>query len=94
MNQTVSPKTRFLRSQVAKNWAEAVTSIEVRSSAEAALAQFVFEQPTDFKDKDAASAEALRLQGARRYMSILLNLAEKEPDQPVKMVSDNLPHDI
>lgn len=88
-----SPKETFRRSTVAKDWAEGVTSITVQTAVRSALAQFVFEQDLHSETFDGAARNALRLEGARQFMSILLNLAEKELERPLRMASDNLPNE-
>lgn len=93
MNQTIPPRTRFLKTPAAKIWAENVTTDVVRSATETALAQFVFEQDDASATDQSAAQAAYRLQGARRYMAILLNLAEREVQKPIKMAGDNLPNE-
>lgn len=90
MNLTVAPREQFRKSPAGKNWADAVTGPLIRTATESALAQFVFEQP--IAENTLHANDALRLQGARRYMAILLNLAEKEVERPIKM-ADNLPNE-
>lgn len=90
MNLTIAPREQFRRSPHGKRWPDAVTDPMIRFAAESALAQFVFEQP--IAENTLHANDALRLQGARRYMAILLNLAEKEIERPIKM-ADNLPNE-
>lgn len=93
MNVNPTPKEAFRRSTVAKDWAEGVTSITVQTATRTALAQLVYQQDLPSATFDQAARNALRLEGARQYLSILLNLAEKEPERPIRMASDNLPNE-
>lgn len=90
MKQVIDPKESFRKSPVGKIWAELVTKDDFRTGVATALAQFVFEQDTDSESWESATRDALKLQGARRFLTILLNLAEKEVVAPIKMASDNL----
>ena len=90
MNQVIAPKARYLKSKESVGWAEAVTGSVVKTTFDAALLQFIFEQETQCQTFDQSARNALRLEGARRILCILLNLAEKEVEKPIKMASDNL----
>lgn len=94
MEQTIAPKREYLKTPVARTHAELVTTPHFRHSCQVALLQFVSEQPgSEPTEFNTAARNALRLEGARRFLYILLNLAEKDVERPIRMASDNLPHE-
>jgi hypothetical protein len=94
MEQKIAPKADFLKSPSARSHAELVMTPAFRYAVQAAMLQFVSEQPwSEPTDFNTSARNALRLEGARRYLSILLNLAEKEIQRPIHMANDNLPNE-
>lgn len=73
--KAIEPKKQFLASPQAAQFADALGQPVVRSAIETALQQFVMDQlPTG--DLNAAAVAHTMLQGAKRYVEILLNLTE------------------
>lgn len=85
-----SPKNRFLKTPLAKSHADLVTSQPFISVMDTAMLQFVHESGSA-TDLASASVAALKLEGARKFVLVLMNLAEKTPEiKPAPR--DNLPH--
>lgn len=76
--QFTSPKSRFLKSDLAKRFGEMTAGSEFKQLIDVALLQFMFEDP-GARDGNTAVACHFRAEGAKRFASILLNLCEREP---------------
>lgn len=86
--KTIDPKQTFLKTPDAARFADAMNQPLIRQGIEIALQQFVMNQmPTT--DLTAAAVSSIALEGAKRYVSILLNLTEPDqlptPDQSGKL---------
>jgi hypothetical protein len=87
---TESPKSRFLKSDLAKSHADLASSKPFIAVMDVAMLQFVHES-SSASDMATAATAALKLEGARKFALILMNLADKSPD-PKPAPRDNLPH--
>lgn len=87
---TESPKSRFLKTPLAKSHADLVMSAGFVTVMDIAMLQFVNESGSA-SDLASASVAALKLEGARKFAIVLMNLADKTPEiKPSPR--DNLPH--
>lgn len=91
MDLNQSPKARFLKTAAAKTHADLVTKDFFRTALDFALMEMANRQNSE--DANEAARNAYRLEGARTFSTILLNLAEKEIERPMRMASDNLPNE-
>lgn len=94
MEQSIAPKKEFLKSAHARFHSELVTAPAFKFALEMALLQFVSEQaPGASGDFQTPARNQMQLEGARRFIYVLLNLAEKDIQRPIRMASDNLPNE-
>lgn len=75
----LTPKQDFLKEPAAAQYAELAVNPLFRRALDIALEQFILDQGYTAQLNDAAVAQ-LALQGARRYISILLNLASPDTE--------------
>ena len=88
---TLNPKTRFqAQDALAKQHLDISASEAFQRAAESALLQMVMEIPSP-KDQEQAAANWYAMAGARAYVNLLLNIAEK-PQPPAKTSTHNLDH--
>lgn len=86
----IDPKKRFQQDPTAvKRHADFFSSVEVQMWLELAFTDYVLNLPTARGAVDAVYSDSRR-EGARDYMSVLVNLSNKLPMRP--RISDNLPH--
>lgn len=90
----LDPKKRFIESGDAKAWADLAASEWFHRGLECALAEFTMKTGLS-PDMPTAAAIAARAEGARSFISIMLNLTnpEKEPVAPVS-TPRNLPSQL
>lgn len=79
--KSLEPKLEFLKSPTAADFAELINNPLVKNGIRVALEQFVQDQPRH-DDFNGATKAQYELQGAKRYISTLLNLTE--PDEQPK----------
>lgn len=88
----LNPKARFQALEdLAKRHLDVSASESFQRAAEYALLQLLLEIPTP-KDEEQAAANWYAVAGARAYLNLLLNIAEK-PVPPAKQSTHNLDHD-
>lgn len=77
----ISPRARFQSdANRCKAWQAWVDSSEFQTAIEAALVQTQFNLPVvSSSDPHACAANHHRMDGARQFAAILLNLADKQP---------------
>lgn len=88
MNLLESPKKKFQKTPQAKVHADLVVSPQFQATLDTALLQMQYELGTA-PDGTFAAAYWYRIEGARRFMSTLLTLAET-PTTPRRNTGDNL----
>lgn len=85
---TLSPKQRFQRTEDAKKHLDLVTQDSFLNAVTIALVQMQMETPPSKLGAESCDLQN-QLQGAKRFVDILLNLAE--PEKPIKKpATDNL----
>jgi hypothetical protein len=83
-----SPKTRFLKTPQAKTFADATAMPAFVSAIDAALLQMAQDMGTS-QDMGTASACQLRMEGARRFVAVLMDLPNPA-SKPQPSRRDNL----
>lgn len=85
------PKQEFSKGPHAAAWVDISASKTFKEAVTAALCQMQFNQGYS-KDHGSAAANGLQMEGARAFLSILMNLTTP-PEEPVKRtMKDNLIH--
>jgi len=91
LTMTLNPKTRFQQQEdLAKRHLDVTASESFLRAAESALLQLIMDMGTP-KNNDEAAANWYAVAGAKKYMELLLNLAEK-PVPPSRISTHNLDH--
>lgn len=75
----LNPKERFMETDSAKVWREAVTSVWFQNGLVAALAQTMMSAGTTGDNPAAAAAAFNRMEGAKALIVVMMNLAENPP---------------
>lgn len=86
--QPESPKSRFLKSPLAKAHGELMANPNMQVAMDTALLQMQWTQPPTTTLGDASSIQ-LRMEGAKIFYDTLMRLADKTPEKP-KLPNDNL----
>lgn len=86
-----SPKSQYLRNQiVAEEHRKLTANPHIQNAVNFALLQMIWEQGTT-ANPDAAAQQQFQIEGAKRFATIFLTLAD--PEKQIKSVDhDNLPH--
>jgi len=88
-----SPKADFAKGPRAAQWTEVATSALFREAAGAAMLQMQANHGYS-KLQTEAMANAYQLEGARAFLSILMNLTTPPTETPKRPQSENLRHDV
>ena len=88
-----SPKATFAKSAMAQPWADVASSALFREAAGAAMVQMQFNQGYS-QTQTQAMASAYQLEGARAFLSILMNLTTPPEQAPARPRSENLNHSV
>ena len=86
-----SPKSNFAKGPSAAQWTEVASSLLLREAAGAAMLQMQANLGMAQNYVDA-SANCFRLEGARTFLSILMNLTTPPEEVPKRVGNDNLVH--
>ena len=76
--KTIDPKGDFLRRPDSGNLSEHLNSPIMQQALRVAMEQFVYDKQRQ-ETLDGAAKAQFELQGARRYLEILINLTTQEP---------------
>jgi hypothetical protein len=87
------PKDDFRNSQHAKPWGEVCDSATFRAAVTAAMLQMQANSEFTFDREKSASLDQ-RMQGARVFLSILMNLNSTTPEGKPLVKSANLDHNV
>lgn len=90
---TFLPQDSFQKGPHFKGWKDLVASEQFFAGVSAALNQLSAEA-SPAKDAFEAAANYHRMDGARRFLHILLNLAETEPETGKPAKAANLQHRV
>lgn len=90
---TFSPKETFAKSSMAQPWTDVVSSQLFREAVGAAMLQMQANQGFS-KDQWDAIGHSLQMEGARAFLSILMNLTTPPSEIPQRPRSENLRHDV
>jgi len=88
-----SPKADFAKGPSAAAWKDAASSRVFIEAAGAAMLQMHANQGYS-KLQTEAMANAYQMEGARAFLSILMNLTTPPAESPKRPQSENLRHDI
>lgn len=79
MNQTISPKAAFLDNhrKIADQHQELMSNPAFKIAVESALLEFIFRQTNGEKTPAELGYVGVKIQGARGFIEVLLNLGEK-----------------
>jgi hypothetical protein len=88
----IEPRKSFRKSLFSKGFQDIMDSAQFEAAANAALLEMQVGIPTA-PDGNAAAANNYRLEGARKVIAILMNLAAPDPEPP-KTLPGNLDHHV
>lgn len=88
-----SPKSNFAKGPSAQPWTDVASSVLFREAASAAMLQMQANQLTAMGN-EVAAANHYRLEGARTFLSVLMNLTTPPEEMPKRVRSDNLNHSL
>jgi hypothetical protein len=88
-----SPKADFAKGPSAAAWKDAASSRVFIEAAGAAMLDMQQRQLTAMGN-EVAAANHYRMEGARTFLAILMNLTTPPPEPPKRPQSENLKHDI
>lgn len=88
-----APKATFAKSAQAEPWAAFASSDVFRNAAGAAMLQMQANQGYS-TTQTQAMANAYQLEGARTFLSILMNLTTPPSEAPARPRSENLNHSV
>ena len=88
-----SPKANFAKGPTAAAWTEVASSNLLREAASVAMLEMNATR-REAPDFNTAAANAFRMEGARTFLSILMNLTTPPEAPPKRMTSDNLNHTV
>jgi hypothetical protein len=86
-----SPKATFAKGPHAAAWTDVASSALFREAASAAMLQMQANIGTALSN-ESAIANARQMEGARIFLSILMNLTTPPEGAPKRTVKDNLVH--
>lgn len=88
-----SPKSTFAKSAAAQPWADVVSSEVFRQAASAAMLQMQFNAGYS-TTQSFAMASWYQMEGARAFLSILMNLTTPPQEAPARPKSEKLDHSV
>lgn len=88
-----SPKVTFSKGQYAAAWAEIASSTTFREAGSAAMLQMQANQTVALNNEYAA-ANHFRMEGARTFFAMLMNLTTPPEAAPPRIRTDNLDHKV
>ena len=88
-----SPKATFAKSASAEPWTAVASSALFREAASVAMLDMQQRQLTAMGN-EVAAANHYRMEGARTFLSTLMNLATPPEQMPKRIKSDNLNHAV
>lgn len=88
-----TPKSTFAKSAFAQPWADIASSDLFRQAVSAAMLQMQANQGYS-TNQTYAMANAYQMEGARAFLSVLMNLTTPPSDNQIRTYSDNLRHDV
>ena len=86
-----SPKATFVKGPSAQQWTD-VASSQLFLAAESAAMLEMQSKGGYSKTQDQAAARQFQMEGAREFLSILMNLTTPPPETPKQTDSGNLIH--
>jgi hypothetical protein len=89
-----SPKSDFAKGPRAAQWTDVASSALLREAVGAAMLQMQSNQGfvTPLSDTNKAAAHCFHMEGARIFLSILMNLTTPPSEAPKRVGNDNLIH--
>lgn len=88
-----SPKATFAKSAMAQPWTDVASSALFREAASAAMLQMQANQGYA-RDGFQVQQNAFQMEGARTFLSILMNLTTPPSEAPPRPRSENLNHSV
>lgn len=86
-----SPKSNFSKGPSAQPWTDVASSVLFREAAGVAMLQMQANLGMA-GNADTAQAAWFKLEGARTFLSVLMNLTTPPEEMPKRVRSDNLNH--
>lgn len=86
----ITPRESFRTGPFHKGWLDVCDSAQFHMAATTAMAQMVIEQPFP-RDTATAQAKEFELQGAKKFLNLLMNLSAPDPKASAKP-GTNLDH--
>lgn len=87
----INPRKTFRESDVSRRWLDVVDGPQFQAAVNAALLEMSLRQ-NSAPDMATAAAYQWRMDGAKQFLSILMNLTVKEPDNTRQTDAMNLNH--
>lgn len=88
-----TPKSHFSKGPHAQAWTDVASSALFRDAAGAAMLQMQANQGYS-TSQNQAMANAFQMEGARAFLSILMNLTTPPSEVPARPKSENLDHRV